>query len=77
METLFNYLSSKITLEHLAWTLDFLKNYPSEDTGAALWGVSNKTYCRYIWNCIDIIQSTLNQVSIILLFIVTDFFGRK
>jgi len=42
--------------QHLLWSLLFLKNYNTEDFLAPICGTNAKTYRKWIWSCIDVLN---------------------
>jgi hypothetical protein len=42
--------------QHLLWSLLFLKNYNTEDFLAPICGTDAKTYRKWIWSCIDVLN---------------------
>ena len=45
----FEIIETPLSLEHLFWALDFLKNYSNESVQADKYGVDNKTYRKWFW----------------------------
>lgn len=43
------------TPEHLLWSLCFLKQYHTESTNSAIFGVDEKTYRKYIWLLVEML----------------------
>jgi hypothetical protein len=47
---------------HFLWALHFLKQYSTVDTAAAFWHTSTKTYMKYVWEIIFLLESVLDEV---------------
>jgi hypothetical protein len=45
-----------LTWDHFLWSLSFLKSYKTEAEQAALFGVDEKTYRKWVWLCIELIS---------------------
>ena len=55
-------LSTPLSLEHLFWALDFLKNYSNESVQADNYGVDPKTYRKWLWPYIKAVASLAPKV---------------
>jgi hypothetical protein len=55
-----NNLSSKP--EHLLWTLQFLKTYETEEILSNTFGVSRKTYRKWVWIMVKSISDSKKRV---------------
>ena len=49
-----------ITPKHIMWTLYFLKNYPVRLSAAKVFRISEKTFDKYAWYCINLISGIQN-----------------
>ena len=49
-----------VTPKHIMWTLYFLKNYPLRLSAAKVFRISEKTFDRYVWYCINLILGANN-----------------
>lgn len=49
--------------KHLALLLNFLKNMPSQENGAADFGMTRPTYRKYLWRTLDYLYLEMKEVS--------------
>ena len=56
---------SKFSPKHVLWSLYFLKNYPLRLTAARTFGVSERTFDKYVWYCIRLISEVDNVSKVI------------
>ena len=61
-------LEFQLELHHVFWTLYFLKVYNSLDVCCSYWNVDHKTFTLWIWRIIGLIVTTLDTVSILILY---------
>jgi len=54
--------NQSLNLEHLFWTLEFLKGYACEIIQADKFGIDPKTYRKWIWQYIKAIASIAPQL---------------
>lgn len=49
-------------LQHLLWSLYFLKTYPTEVVGSAAWGIDTKTFLKHVRNTVCLLNISLPDV---------------
>jgi len=60
-----NTLDTNIQLQHLQWSLFFLRNYPTQDQLELKFNKDHKTLSKWIWKVIDLINIAGGEYEII------------
>ena len=69
IESTYIQQQAKLKPIHLLWAFYFLKRYETEDVGGPFWGVTPKTFRKWVWIMLTRLEElSIEKVEFVLLF---------